>query len=86
MYGTCCLNTALIDEQILTDVRQDNVANFARGIALFEGNDGPSENRAVRLFRNTASGNVNGLIAELKRIEIRLDFLVDIPNGVCSRL
>ena len=32
------------------------------------------------------SGNVHRLIAELERIKERFNFLIDVPNRICSRL
>ena len=47
MDGTCRFHAAFVDEQVLPDVSENNIPDFARRTALFQRNNRATEQSAV---------------------------------------
>ena len=85
MDGTCRFHAALVDEQVLPHIRENDITDLARRTALLQGDNGTPEQRSVGFLGKPACRNIHGLVADRERVQIRLEFLVDVPDSVSPR-
>lgn len=85
MDGTCRFHAALVDEQVLSHIRENDITDLSRRTALLQRDNGTPEQRSVGFLGKPARRNIHGLIADRERVQIRLEFLVDVPHRIRPR-
>ena len=85
MDGTCRFHAALVDEQVLSHIRENDITDLSRRTALLQRDNGTPEQRSVGFLGKPARRNIHGLIADRERVQIRLEFLVDVPDSIPPR-
>ena len=85
MNGTCRFHASLVDEQVLSHIRENDIADLARRTALLQRDNGTPEQRSIGFLGKPARRNIHGLIADHERVQIRFEFLVDVPDSIPPR-
>lgn len=85
MDGTCRFHAALVDEQVLSHIRENDITDLSRRTALLQRDNGTPEQRSVGFLGKPACRNIHGLVADRERVQIRLEFLVDVPDSIPPR-